>query len=363
MSDWKWFEDFEADARQRGDKLRARLRQIHWDAWGLRESDPDRTLLLFAEGRRLSQILGEVWWVLLFDHWRVHGTLYYKRDYRNVLDLAVRNALEVSKPKYTGFPQRLWIYNDLINIYLNLDPRGYAEEIEQSLTDAEAEVTPERDASRYLLLASRLAAAVTHDRLEDALEIALCTQAQAQADTNRWTAEHFLIDNYLSLCYLSNLRQEWADIAGWAAAGEALARQRGYQRALSVCLLWKATVAQRVGEKAKASRLYRTAASRMGRLKTPRCAGCYDAMCRYHELDGNLEESLRLRDQELEEFAHRGMVFSEFTIRLTRLRLLVRMGRVSEQDLAEARQATRKFRKPEDYLREIEQIEAGDSPT
>jgi hypothetical protein len=360
MSDWQWFEDFEADALARGDEERARLRQIHRDAFDFREIDPDRSLLLFAEGRRLALMLGEPWWVLLFDHWRVHGLLHHKQDYRNVLDLAVRNVLEVRKPKYAGFPQKLWIDNDLVNIYLNLDPRGYADEIEQTLAQAEAELTPERDNARYLLLYSRLCAASCQDRLDDAHAIALRIHAQAQADPNRWPAEHFLIHLCETLCYLSNRRKTWADIAGWAEAGEELARRRGYQQPMSALLMWQATVAQRAGEKAKAKRLYRSASSRLGRLKAPLTSESYDAICSYHELAGNLEKALGLRDQQLQEDAQRGSVFGEFQARLMRLRLLATMGRVSEHDLAEARQATRKFRQPENYRGQIERAATGE---
>jgi hypothetical protein len=362
MSDWQWFEDYHADALRCGDAQRARLLQLHQDAFAVREVDPDRTLLLLADGRRLAQALGEPWWVLLFDHWRLHSTLHHKRDYRNVLDAAVRNVLEVRKPLYLGFPQRLWMYNDLVNIYLNLDPLGYIEEIDQTLTQAESELTPARDTSVYLLLESRLDAAICQDRLDDALRIGLGIQGKAQTDSNRWTADHFLISNFQTLCYVASLRKDWSAVPGWAEAGEALARRRGYQAAVSQCVMWQAAVARRAGDRPTAARLFRLATSQMTRLKVPRSAGHYEAMCGYHEADGNPETALRLRDQQLAECRDRGMIFDEFAIGLARLRLLRLMGRDFAADLAALREETRRFRRPESYLRQVEHAGTPENP-
>ena len=356
MSDWQWFEEYEAEVYAQGDMERIRLLQFHRDAFDVRETDPDRTLALFAEGRRQALALGEPWWVMLYQHWEVHGTLYYNRDYHDVLDRAVRNALEVRKPKFAGFPQRVWIYNDLVNIYLNLDPRGYAVEIEQALSQAEGELTPEMDNSPYLLRCSRFNAASNQNRWDDALAIALRTHAIAQADPNRWTADHFLINNFLFLCHVGHQLKQWSEVAAWAAAGEELARQRDYPRAVAVLLMWRAACAMRNGDKEAASRFQRTAASRMGRLKTPLTDDYYDALCTYHELTGNPERSMRLRDQQLQESIERGMIFREFEARLARLRLLREMGQPLEQDLSEARAATNKFRRPDLYLPDIDRL-------
>lgn len=358
MRDWQWFEDFEAAALARGDRERARMRQIHREAYGFRETDPDRTLFLLEEGRRLALILEEPWWVLLFDHWLVHIKLYAKSDYRHVLEPAVRNVLEVRKPEYAGFPQKLWILGDLIEIYVSLDPRSYANEIDQALAEVKAELPPEMHNARYLLLFHQLDAAVNQDRFDDALQIALHMRAEAQADPVRSTGDHFLIPTYGSLCHLYSLRQEWAEVATWAEAGEDLARQCARKRLVGVFLMWQAVIAQLRGEKAEAARFYRSAISGMERLKAPPGRDYVDAMCAYQELCGNPERSLELRAQEVQDCASRGKVYDEFEARLAKLRLLFQMGHDLEQDLSAAREMARNFRHPEWYLPKIEQITA-----
>ena len=360
MNDWQWFEDFEAAALARGDRKRARMRQIHRDAYQCRETNPDRTLFLLAEGRLLAQTLKEPWWVLLFDHWLVHITLYNKCDYRNVLEPAVRNVLEVRKPEYAGFPQKLWMLGDLIQIYVCLDPLSFVQEIEQSLAELNVELPAETDSAGYLFLFHQLDAAVNQSRYDDALRIALQIRTEGQADPVRSTGDHYLIPIYRCLCHLYHLRGDWAEVAIWAVAGEELARQLDHKQPLCAFLIWQAVIAQSHGEKTEAANLYRSAISRMSRLKSPPERDYFDALCLYHELCGNPEMSLKMRVQEVETFVSQGRGYDEFDARLAKLRLLSRMGHDSRQDLLDARQMTRKFRRPECYLAKIEQITIDD---
>lgn len=363
MSDWQWFEDFETKALAKGDRERVRLRQLHREAYSFRETDPDRALSLLSEGSQAARTLGEPWWVLLFDHWQVHITLYDKSDYRNVLEPAVRNVLEARKSLYRDFPQKLWILGDLIEIYVSLDPRGFAKEIQQALADVEAELSSEFDNGRYLFLFHQLDAAVNQDRADDALQISLRICATAQSDPVRSTGDHYLIPNYRSLCHHYSLRKDWGQVAAWAEAGEALARQYAQKQPVGVFQMWQAVIAQHQGKQAAAARLFQLATACMRRLKSPPERDYYDATCLYHELCRDFEKSLQLRMQEVQDFIARGKVYDEFEARLAQLRLMVKIGLGIEEHLSEARDATRKFHCPECYLPLIEQIELNGIPT
>ena len=359
MNDWQWFEDFEAAALASGDRERVRLRTIHREACGFGETDPDRALLLLEEGRGLALALKEPWWVLLFDQWLVHITLYDKSDYRHVLEPAVRNLLEVRKPAYVGFPQKLWILGDLIDIYVNLDPLSYADEIEHAIAEVNAELPPETDNARDLLLLHQLDAAFNQARFDDAQKIALQICAEAQADPIPATGDHYLIPTYRSLCYFFSRRHDWAEVATWAEAGKDLARELDQKQPVCVFLMWQAIIAQRQGAKDEAARFYRSALAGMDHLKAPPVRDYVDAMCDYHELCGNLEKSLELRGQAVEDLVSRGKVYDEFEARLAKLRLLKLLKHDLESDLSEARAMTRNFRRPECYLPKIEQIIRG----
>src|SRR5262245_51974386 len=149
-----WFDEFEYHALKTGDTERARLGRLHRESYRHRETDPDLALALVAEGRRLAEALREPWWVLYYDQQRVHALLHFKQDFRDVLDLAVRNTLEVRKTGFANFPRRQLIHIDLISAYLGIDPEGYADGVTQAMDYLEKESEPLSD-ERYLLLGSR----------------------------------------------------------------------------------------------------------------------------------------------------------------------------------------------------------------
>src|SRR5207302_9740123 len=129
---WDWIAEFYQDAADRDDEQRMRLPQYQMAAYKQRESDPLRAQALFEEGSKLAKQLNEPWWVMIYDHWRVTGLLFFQRDYRNVLDLAVQNALEVRKPQYDHFPLKFSILRDLVEAYIGIDPEAYLDSILQT---------------------------------------------------------------------------------------------------------------------------------------------------------------------------------------------------------------------------------------
>jgi hypothetical protein len=362
MSEWQWFWDSEQDARARGDRERLRLPEIHRQAYDLRETDPDRMLLLMEDGRRLAQQLSEPWWVLLFDHWKVTTLVYHKRDYRNVIEMGLRNLLEVRKPQNVQFPQRLRICSDLIAAYLGVDPLGYADEITEALTYLATEVTPEMDSSPYLLEECRWCLAFEQERFDEALELALACLARADADPDRYTARHHSLTMYIFLCMLAHQRKDGSRLREWATAGEELARQLRYLHPLARFMLWQGVAAQQAGDQAQGGRLCHNAVSRMTRLGKPPSEDYFLALSSFHELRGNLDDALQVREQELRQIMGTGRLAYECEIRIECCRLRSRLGVLQPSELAAARESAARLRRPAKALAEIERIEEGKPP-
>jgi hypothetical protein len=152
MNVWDWVNDFEAQALAQGDKQRLRLVQLHPEAYSQRHSDPDRMLALCEEGQRLARTLREPWWVLFFEHWAIETLIYYKEDYRTLLDRVVRTTLESRKPVNEQHPLRFHIYCNFVAAYLCIDPRGYGEKVREALAYLES-IVPLEGESKFLLLA------------------------------------------------------------------------------------------------------------------------------------------------------------------------------------------------------------------
>src|SRR5688572_25435064 len=140
MSVWDWFHEFEREAWLRKDEERLRLLHYYHQGYQLRDRDPDQAFLLFVEARHLAQRLGQPWMALFYDEWRVTALMHFKRDYRNVLDLAVGGALEARKPQYAAYPGRFGVFDNLIAAYLGIDPAGHADAVAQALDYLEKEV-------------------------------------------------------------------------------------------------------------------------------------------------------------------------------------------------------------------------------
>jgi hypothetical protein len=354
MSVWEWIDDFEAEARARGDAARLRLPGFHRQAYAFRHTDPDRMLALFDEGRRLAVTLHEPWWVLFFEHWQVETYIYYKDDYRDLVERAVRLTLELRKGVHEQHPLRFAVWCNLVAAYLCVDPRGYAGAIRTAL-DFLQRTAPEGE-ERYLLLARRHWFAWEMGDVETAHRLALEELALADSEPDRHLAAHHEIDTFKTLCRIAHRRGDTEGLAGYAAAGDERARRLDYRYELALFVLWQALAARHEGREEEARRLCRQGTARMGRLGKVPDDSYYDALCAFHELGGQPALAVRLRDRELAQCQGKGQWAYEVECRLKRLRLLRRMGERTEEEVAACRAAIGRLRAPESYQTELRRI-------
>jgi hypothetical protein len=360
---WDWFDEFEWEAHRAGDVERARLGELHRLAYRFRESDPDRALTLYAEGRQLAARLREPWWVLYYDQQRVHALLHFKQDYRDVLDLAVRNTLEVRKSAYVNFPRRLLIHGDLVSAYLGIDPVGHADAIRQALAHLDREAPASGD-ERYLLLGSQRQFALDRGDLDEAAACGQRSLALAAEDPDKGRAQHFLVFTYSAMAEVAWKRGDWAALKDAAGTGEEVTRQVGHQVELAGFFLWRALLERRAGREEMALRLHLQASQRIARLGMPPDSSYRDAECAFHEQAGLLDLALAVRDVELGQLRDRGRLFREAGTHVKRCRLLAQLGRLSAADLAAARSAVERLREPAWALQELARMESawGEKP-
>jgi hypothetical protein len=352
MTIWDWMRDFDEQARASGDAERMRLCRLHSEAYGHRQTDPDRMLLLLEEGRRLAGRLREPWWALFFEHWKVETLIYYKDDYREVIDLAVRATLELRKPGFENFPLRFGIWCNLVAAYLCVDPRGYAAAIRAAL-DYLGQQVPAEGSDRYLLQARRHWFAYELGDLALAERLALEELAMADSDADRHTARHHAVDTYKALCWIAFRRGDWSALAGHALAGEEIARTIEYRYELALFLLWRGLVARRDRREAEAQRLVRQGTAQMARLGQPPGESYYDALAAYHELGDNPRAAWEVRQRELETTLGKGQLAYECQVRIKRVRVLRRLGEPAEDEAQAARAAAARLRAPAWYLDEL----------
>jgi hypothetical protein len=361
MTIGEWMNDFVQRARDADDETRLRLVRMGGEAYDLRETNPDRAKAIYDEASRLAEVLGEPWWKLHYDHWRVTAMLCFQRDYRTVLELAVQNVLEMRKPLYHTVPSRISVQRNLISCYIGIDAEGYATEIEEALAHLEAEVA-ETDDSRYLVLGSRREFYLVTGRLDLAVEAGLKGLRWLDAERDRSAGEQSAVFSYSSLCVVAGRRRDWTSLDEWSREGERFARRKDLQLELCEFLAWEAVVARQSGDEERGRYLLRRATSRLGRLKMPPDDHYHEALCTYHELAGELEQELQVREQELKRIAGRGQLDSECRVRIQIAALLRRLGRSCDAALASAREALKPLRAPSRCRAAIEAVERGEEP-
>jgi hypothetical protein len=359
MSIWDWYNDcMDRYVRDR-DRDRLRMGLFHPEGFDCQETDPERSLALFTAGRNLAEQLSEPWWVLFYDVWRVQALIDYLDDYRQVLDLAVRTALEFRKPSYIGHPWKFAIFNHLLRIYTEIDPVGHAAAIREAMAYLDAEVPPGPGADRYVLSGRKRKFAMALNDLEGATRAAQESISLAASDPTVRTG-WYTVGAFCDLCLIYQKRGAWAVVGEHAGHAETLARGlEQCESELSEAQLWQAVVARHQGDGKEAGRLLRAATGRMARLRTTPSKEYFYALALYHELAGDLEAALQARDRELVLIRGKGRLVSECETAIERCRLLARLGRLNPEAVTATRAAARLLRVPDHYLTTIDAIVGG----
>ncbi len=353
---WDWMEAYEREAVAERDPERLRLARIRSEAYGFRETNPAQAIALYQEGEHLAQRLGHPWWTLYYRQWQVHATMHFLRDYRHILNDAVQNTLEARKPQYDEFPQRVSVYEDLAAAYMGIDAEGYEEPIRQTLDAVERMLTPALESRRHSLESQRRDLALELDRNDEARACGLRGLALVDRDGRSWTALHYSVFVYCSLCQVAYRQGNWEALAEWSHQGESPARQVGHQMELSELLLWQTVLARRDKEEDRAQRWYRRLLTRIGQLHMPPTPAFYEALHAYHELAGEFDRLCTLTRQELRAIQNKGRLHYETRVRIKLCRLLARLSEPITEELESARQAARQLKKPERHLRELEDL-------
>jgi hypothetical protein len=353
---WDSFFERRLEFAQANDQDRLRMTDLHDEGFRLQETRPEESFALFTRGRQLAAQLGEPWWVFFYDVWRTLAMTSYVEDYVRGLDLAVACVLEARKPQFAEHAWRIAAFNTLLGCYLEIDPNGYATEIEQTLDYLDTIIPPGPQDDRLVMLGRRRSFLSALDRLDEARAVALEQLALCDEDTDH-DDDWYGLSPVSFLCWLGARQEDWPAVARyaellyeWALPIHAAQEERCEAE------LWQAVLARRAGDEAAARRRQRSAVARMGRLGIPCDVFYLDALALYHELGGNLGHALRVRDRELAQFRGKGTYWRECEAHLKRCRLLARMGRLTDADLDAAQAAVGQLRRPQKYRDALKQL-------
>jgi hypothetical protein len=352
----EWLRSEAQSAISKNDKERLRLMECYSRAFELRETDPDGAFAIFNEGRQLAQRLGEPWWELYYQKYCIDALVHFKRDFREVVDMAVQCVLELRKPANAAYPGRIGVWDSLVAAYLGVDAEGYSSQIQEALDTLDREIPEGPSSDRYLLLARRQVFGLELNRYQDVYRHCMAELKLASEDTNQHTAAHFATFVFCDLCIIGAHVKNWEQVGRWAKAGQELAEAVGHQCERAETVAWQAVVALHTGNRTEATRLYNFATSTAKGLGMPPNRGYFEAMVAYALASNDLEGALAAREDELRTIENRGRLLYETRLHIERCRYLSRLKRLRAEDLATARTVAGRLRLQHPYLEQLDEL-------
>ena len=343
---WDWFNQgyYHSNPEVR------KLPHLFHEAWDRNETHPQECNHLLQNARTLAEVLGEPWWVLFFDYWRCILLWARLDDLHTAQRLGIQMTVDAKKPLFEQHPLVPRIYNQLVSIFTYVDPIGYEDRILELMSYLKGRSDIDEDIE-YLLLANRANLYFALDQLDSAKDMALKSLHRISHRA------YYAASAYSKLALYSYIRADYDLVGDYVEEGEDRARTAGRKLIICEMLAWRALLALIDKDMQVAQSYYDLAISNRERIGTTPTFTYHDVMCDYLEKIGKINEALKLRDQQLATLTPSGLIHELCDCHLMRCRLLGRMGKLTENDLDNARNVADELLKPDRYLEKLAQIE------
>ncbi len=110
---------------------RPSIDRFHHQAWAAQEKNPELSYQLFTQGRDEARGLGEPWWVLNYENWRLNALTCFLMDFSRALPLAVELMARFSTPEGRAHGDRLQVLDNVAYTYVSTDPLGFRDDLER----------------------------------------------------------------------------------------------------------------------------------------------------------------------------------------------------------------------------------------
>lgn len=132
---YSWRDELYHRGLKKGDRRALRFLARYTEMVLTRFKDPRKTVRLADELLQDPLIDEYPWWRMLFRHYRLHSWIAFMGNLKKALPECVDALAVLDDPVYETFPQRHCLINDLVSIYMGMDPVGYYDEIMQKVKD------------------------------------------------------------------------------------------------------------------------------------------------------------------------------------------------------------------------------------
>jgi hypothetical protein len=351
MSLWNWISERQRIAQMEQDVDSLAMVRLLYMALDEMQRSPDDSIVLLNKSREIAESMQDAWWVQLVNHWELQARLCYKMDFNGTRELATKALEETRKPFYKTFPQRTCLHEDLITGYLRQDPDGYRAEIENAITSMEQSVSPKLDCYQCF-----------HDLKTD-FAIHTGTPDQMLDEGLRYLkiaegSNHYSASAYSCLCTIAHKRGEWERLGEYARLMEEAAKRAELDYLIPTAYAWQAVVAQHNGDMKQAQHAAMNATTLAQQSQTSQRNEYFEALCIYHEQGKRLEDTLKLRERQLQRVIGKAQYHTECHCRVEIFRLRKALALPTEAALKEARTVAEKLKHPAPLLERIAAIES-----
>jgi hypothetical protein len=350
---WSWINQFYNRALMAHDNERMRLLDIHGIAFDLREKNPQQALALLKEGLAQAERLQEPWIAISFECRMVEILMFSLARYEEAVEMATKLIPKMSQEAYVNFPMRAWAFINLVIAYFELDALSYKDEILAMIETLETRMPIDADIhQRLYYYRSRLWLGLReYDKaMTDAL-----THMEMSAG-NAFRAAY----GYDLLTHLYYIMRDDRRANDYAHLTQETSEQSDHKVLLANSYYWQALFLVQQDQTDAAHRMFLRAAVEDTALNLPQELSLLCGQSRYYEAKGEVEKSLAMWDDQIRlmdaKTPHRQSYFYIFLYRSYALRLL---GRLTEADISQTRQAALRLGKPERYLPLVDKLQSG----
>jgi hypothetical protein len=338
------------------DKMRWQLYDLEQKGWRyLYNEEHEQARKTFEEGAKLARLYDLHCMEMMFEYQICQVYVYYTYDQKAAVDYAVRLTTRLQRSEYADCShEHTSVYDILTHAYFYRDCLGYEKEIRESLEYIAANLPVQPD---------------TRLRMDYIL-------AELDYENGDFEAGRDKVMKYISRAeyshpyrksdgYLAARRVMYAlgeiDLAHKYTELDAQVSQSGsYQRGTADALMWQAVCAKRLGNDGTAQSLFQRGLAQYEQFTIAPSLTYFDAAAEYHELCGDSEQALKLRQAQFEELPARGSLHDLALAHLQYCRLLGRMGKPVAEALQKARDFIQTLRKPSAHDTALKRIESGD---
>ena len=348
---WNWLRQYEQSLLNHATPEHYEMLQLYNQATFVGAASSHLALPILREARRRADDLGEICFSLFLAHWITENLLWHTRNYTEALENAMGAVLKVRQPAGRSCPLEDRLHINLIEVYTEVDPGGYRQEIEDNLAYVKANVEVDYEsrcmmAFRHGLMHARLGA---WDAAKSAANQCLAEVEKAQGADYYRAVAHFVLG---VVAFKNN---DATTLLKLAESGSKMTTSGNPAVYEAEFMMWQAWASRQQGDDTADYRLRDAIA--IGQYDPEGLSfAYYDALAGWFLAKEQINDALKVRESQRELIAGRGRALDEVEMWLDIVALQKKLDQSTDDSTKATRVAIEKLRQPQPYMDKLQTL-------